>query len=59
MVLDDWAEAGPYNRFEGLGIRCPKCGSDNIVIEDIDGYISFSECKSCGFKKQRQQKIKI
>jgi uncharacterized metal-binding protein (TIGR02443 family) len=59
MVLDDWAEASPYSEYEGIGIRCPKCSSDDIVYEDIDGYLSFSECNDCGFKKQRKTSIKV
>ncbi len=30
---------------------CPKCGSNEVVIEDEGGYFSISSCKKCGYKK--------
>jgi len=29
---------------------CPKCGSNNVVVEVIAGFYYFSICKKCGFR---------
>jgi Zn ribbon nucleic-acid-binding protein len=53
---EKWEDPGSFIVFEGFGIICPKCGSDNVVFEETDGYLSFSECKKCGFKKAKLKK---
>ena len=52
MALE-WVEPGNTLKFEGLLVRCPKCGSDDVVLkQEADGYYSFYECNKCKYKKR-------
>jgi len=53
MEFDPWGEANPYLQNEGLSIFCPRCNSDNVVLEEEHGYLKFYSCNECGFKKQK------
>lgn len=41
MVVDD-----QINDIEEF---CPKCGSDDVIIEYKSGYYCFNRCKKCGY----------
>lgn len=52
-MKEEWTDPGSYVKFESLGIVCPKCKSDDIVLEERDGYLSFLECNKCGYRKEK------
>jgi uncharacterized Zn finger protein len=44
MVIDD-----DINDIENF---CPKCSSEDVVLEFNKGYYKFSRCRKCGYKIQ-------
>lgn len=35
-------------------VYCPKCSSDDVVIEMVDGFFYFSRCHNCGYQIVRR-----
>lgn len=35
-------------------IYCSRCGSTDVITESILGIIGFSQCRKCGFKRDRK-----
>ena len=51
MPAPEWADPGSFLQYDGLGIKCPKCQSEDIIFEEQVKSLSFFECKRCGYKK--------
>ncbi|MBS3093648.1 hypothetical protein J4456_03670 [Candidatus Pacearchaeota archaeon] len=43
------------NYEHSLEIYCPKCGTDDVVIEVALGHCHFSRCNICGYKNSEEE----
>lgn len=39
-----------------IQVFCPKCGSNNVVVDHQSGFFRFEECLKCGFRKDQSDK---
>lgn len=39
-----------------IEIFCPKCGSNNVVINHQSGFFTIEECMKCGFRRESIKK---
>jgi len=51
MLAQEWVDSGSYLKEEKIQVFCPKCKSDDVVLEEIEGMLSFYQCNKCGCKK--------
>ena len=33
---------------------CPRCGSNQVVVEDENGFYYISKCHKCGYRRNQQ-----
>lgn len=41
-----------------IDMRCPNCGSKDIITEFFLGLYYFSSCRKCGFRKDKTEAVR-
>jgi len=49
-MREGWVDNGRYTKYDGLGVKCPSCGSEDIVVELKYGLFCFHRCNSCSHR---------
>lgn len=51
MLMEIFSDTEYYYE---VRVFCPKCGSDNVVVEFVNGFFYFSSCNSCGHRAKKE-----